>query len=159
MPKFCINLHSPYCCIQTCYNHEIHRYQRFSTCVTWPYCYHNFDVLFDFLLFCPISHGMTVHILPNISWSKSNQAMKFGQLIYYKRNIFLQKSSRRWGRQTSSSSFCFFRKTLYQNANVIKQMVHTLVLIILTDLDLAQNKNKLHKTSYTPGPESSILIP
>ena len=33
-----------------------------------------------------------VHILPNISQSKGNQTMKFGQLIEYnKRNIFLQK--------------------------------------------------------------------
>ena len=35
---------------------------------------------------------ITMHILPNISQSKSNQTMKFGQLIgYSKRNIFLQK--------------------------------------------------------------------
>ena len=34
-----------------------------------------------------------IHILPNISQSKGNQTMKFGQLIEYnKRNIFLQKS-------------------------------------------------------------------
>ena len=33
-----------------------------------------------------------IHILPNISQSKSNQIMKFGQLIEYnKRNIFLPK--------------------------------------------------------------------
>ena len=33
---------------------------------------------------------ITIHILLNISQSKSNQAMKFGQLLEYnKRNIFL----------------------------------------------------------------------
>ena len=33
---------------------------------------------------------IAIHILPNISQSKSNQAMKFGQLIEYKkRNNFL----------------------------------------------------------------------
>ena len=33
----------------------------------------------------------TMHILPNISRSKGNQSMKFGQVIEYsKRNIFLQ---------------------------------------------------------------------
>ena len=33
---------------------------------------------------------IAIQILPNISQSKSNQAMKFGQLIEYKkRNIFL----------------------------------------------------------------------
>ena len=35
----------------------------------------------------------TMHILRNISRSKGNQAMKFGQLIRYNvRNNFLQKS-------------------------------------------------------------------
>ena len=34
------------------------------------------------------------HILPNISSSKGNQTMKFGQLIEYNmRNIFLEKSA------------------------------------------------------------------
>ena len=34
-----------------------------------------------------------MHILPNISRSKGNQAMKFGQLIEYKmRSIFVEKS-------------------------------------------------------------------
>ena len=35
---------------------------------------------------------IAIHILPNISQSKDNKTMKFGQLIEYnKRNIFLQK--------------------------------------------------------------------
>ena len=35
----------------------------------------------------------TIHILPNISRSKDNQAKKFGQLIKYnKRNIFFFKN-------------------------------------------------------------------
>ena len=35
---------------------------------------------------------IAIHILPNISQSKGNQKMKFGQLIEYKkRNIYLQK--------------------------------------------------------------------
>ena len=34
-----------------------------------------------------------IHILPNISRSKSNQALKFGQLIEFNmRNIFVEKS-------------------------------------------------------------------
>ena len=34
---------------------------------------------------------IAIHILPNISRSKGNKAMKFGQLIEYnKRNIFFQ---------------------------------------------------------------------
>ena len=39
---------------------------------------------------------ITIHILPNISQSKGNQTMKFGQLIEYnKRNNFLQKVCRK----------------------------------------------------------------
>ena len=37
------------------------------------------------------SQTIAIHILPDISQSKGNQTMKFGQLIEYKRNIFLQK--------------------------------------------------------------------
>ena len=38
-----------------------------------------------------------IHVLPNISQSKGNQAMKFGQLIEYnKRNFFFQKLYEKW---------------------------------------------------------------
>ena len=44
----------------------------------------------------PYLQTIAIHILPNISQSKGNQGMKFGQLIEYdKRNIFLQKL---WGK-------------------------------------------------------------
>ena len=40
----------------------------------------------------PGQETITIHILPNISQSKSNQKMKFAQVIEYNnRNIFLQK--------------------------------------------------------------------
>ena len=43
-----------------------------------------------------------MQILPSISQSKGNQAMKFGQLIEYNtRTIFLQKSCRKRGSETS----------------------------------------------------------
>ena len=46
-----------------------------------------------------------------ISQTKDNQTMKFGQLIdYNKMNIFLQKSHRKWGRETSSRSLFVFNK-------------------------------------------------
>ena len=52
---------------------------------------------------------IAIHILPNISQSKGNQTMKFGQLIEYnKRNIFLQKLCRKWGRETSSRPLFIF---------------------------------------------------
>ena len=59
----------------------------------------------------PDEQTITIHILPNISRSKKNQKMKFGQLIEYNnRNNFLQKSCRKWGRETSSRCFFFFFK-------------------------------------------------
>ena len=43
------------------------------------------------------------HILPNISQSKGNQTMKFGQLMEYnKTNFFLEKICRKCGKETSS---------------------------------------------------------
>ena len=39
---------------------------------------------------------IAIYILPNISQTKGNQRMKFGQLIEYnKRNIFLEKLCRK----------------------------------------------------------------
>ena len=57
----------------------------------------------------PGSQTIVIHILLNISQSKDNQTMKFGQLIEYnKRNIFLQKVCRKWGKETSSTYLCSF---------------------------------------------------
>ena len=39
----------------------------------------------------PRLQTIAIHMLPNVSQSKGNQAVKFGQLIEYNRNIFLQK--------------------------------------------------------------------
>ena len=40
----------------------------------------------------PGLQAIAIHILPNISQSKGNETMKFGQLIEYNKiNIFLQK--------------------------------------------------------------------
>ena len=41
----------------------------------------------------PGQQTIAIHILPNITRSKGNQAIKFGQLIEYNmRNIFVEKS-------------------------------------------------------------------
>ena len=41
----------------------------------------------------PVYQTIAIHLLPNISRSKTNQATKFGQLIEYNiRSIFLEKS-------------------------------------------------------------------
>ena len=55
------------------------------------------------------------HILPSISRSKGNHTMKLGQLIEYSKiNIFIQKSHRKWGRETSSRPFFAFSKALHE---------------------------------------------
>ena len=44
------------------------------------------------------SQTIAIHILPNISRSKDNQTMKFGQLIVRNmRHIFLEKSYTKFG--------------------------------------------------------------
>ena len=54
---------------------------------------------------------IAMHILPNISQSKGNQTIKFGQLIEYnKSNIFLQKLYSKWEKELVSDLFLFFKK-------------------------------------------------
>ena len=56
---------------------------------------------------------IAIYILPNISQSKGNQTMKFGQLTEYnKRNIFLGKLCRKWDIETSSRPLFIFWKSL-----------------------------------------------
>ena len=46
----------------------------------------------------PAKRTSAIHILPNISRSKGNQTIQFGQLIEYNmRNIFLEKSYSKFG--------------------------------------------------------------
>ena len=54
----------------------------------------------------PDQQIIVIHILPDISRSKGNQTMKYGQLIDYDvRNIFLEKSYTKHGGETSPRSF------------------------------------------------------
>ena len=54
---------------------------------------------------------IAIHILPNISQSKGNQSMKFGQLIEHNKiNIILRKLCRKWGKETISKPLYFFKK-------------------------------------------------
>ena len=53
-------------------------------------------VIPKFITLQTVERIITIHILPNISKSKGNQAMEFVQLIEYNvRNIFLQKSGKK----------------------------------------------------------------
>ena len=54
----------------------------------------------------PCEQTIVIHILPNISRSKGNQTMKFGQLIECNmRNIFLEKSFTNCVGETSPRPF------------------------------------------------------
>ena len=46
---------------------------------------------------------IAIDILSNISRSKSNQTMKFGQLTEYNRNVFLEESYTKCDTKTSPS--------------------------------------------------------
>ena len=49
----------------------------------------------------PGEQTIVIYILPNISKSKGNQSMKFGQLIKYNmRNLFVEKSYTKWDEET-----------------------------------------------------------
>ena len=72
-----------------------------------------FQFIFSYsLMFCSSlwRHKLgNKQLLPDIS--RGNQIMNFGQLIEYNvRNIFLQKSCRKWERETSSRAL-FFKKS------------------------------------------------
>ena len=57
----------------------------------------------------PVLPSIAIHILPNVSQSKGNQAIKFSQLIEFnKGNIFLQELFRKWGKETSSRPLFIF---------------------------------------------------
>ena len=61
----------------------------------------------------PALQTFAIDILSNISQSKGNQTMKFGQLIEHnKRNIFLQKLYWKWGKKTNSRPLIIFQKNL-----------------------------------------------
>ena len=60
----------------------------------------------NFMTSQPGKQTITIHILPNISRSKGNQTIKFGQLIEYNmRNIFLKKSYTKCGGETNPRPF------------------------------------------------------
>ena len=63
---------------------------------------------------CDVTTWLTnnyIHLFPNISQSKSNQIMKIGHVIEYNnRNVFLQKSCKKRGRETSFQTSFYFSK-------------------------------------------------
>ena len=59
----------------------------------------------------PPLQAIAIHILPNISQSKSNQTMKFGKLIEYnKRNILVKNHAENEVGRLIPVLFLFFEK-------------------------------------------------
>ena len=87
----------------------------------------------------PSEQTATIYILPNISQSKVNQTMKFGQLIKYnKKNIFLQNHAENEAETLVPDLFLFFEKVLYEVLNSLNMFLDIV-------LNLAYIKNKLYK--------------
>ena len=58
---------------------------------------------------------IAVHILPNISWSKDNQVMRFGQLIeYYIKIFFLKYHAENKTERLVPDLFFFFKEALFK---------------------------------------------
>ena len=75
---------------------------------------------------------ITLHVSPNISRSKGNQTMKFGQLIKYNgRNSFHQKSCRKQGRETSSRPLLVFLETFIKSRSKRSTPKFQYVLVVI----------------------------
>ena len=72
--------------------------------------------------------------------------MKFGPLIYHKRNIFLQNSCRKWGREASSRLLSFFTKNFFLVIDEVIESSLQVIFNISIAFKLVPNKCKLHKT-------------
>ena len=57
---------------------------------------------------------ITIYILPNISRSKSNQTVTFGQLVEYNKTNIFPKNAENDARKLVPDLFLFLRKTLYE---------------------------------------------
>ena len=91
----------------------------------------NIRLISEFMTSQTGQQTIAIHILLSISRSKGNQTMKPGQLIEYNKIIIvLQKSCRKWGRETSSRPLFVFLKKHYMTP---KQVVCSLVSISLLD--------------------------
>ena len=88
---------------------------------------------------------ITIHILPNISRSKGNQAIKFGRLIkYWVENIFLKNYAENEVGRLIPELFLFFKKELYK----VKVSGQNLSFNIFWQTSTwTYNKNKLYNIS------------
>ena len=71
----------------------------------------------------PGKETIAIHVLPFISRSKDNEAVKFGQLIEYNmRKILPEKSYSKYGRETSPKPFSKKSTSLDQWSKVLNSL-------------------------------------
>ena len=77
----------------------------------------------------PGSQTIAIHILINISRSKGNKTIKFGQLIEYNtRNIFLENSYTKCGKETIPRPF-LKKSKLSISLNQLPKILYSLFLL------------------------------
>ena len=92
-----------------------------------------------------LSNNYDAHVVQYLT-KKDNQTMKFGQLIEHnKTNNFLWKSSRKRGTDTSSKPLFLFLKSFIWSKSKCSAAYFQYISIAL---NLAYNKDKLHKTLF-----------
>ena len=57
---------------------------------------------------------MTIHVLLNISQSKGNQTLKFGQVVEYNNIFFFKNHAENEALRLVPDVFLFFKKPLYE---------------------------------------------
>ena len=102
----------------------------------------------NFMTSQPAYKIIPIHVFPNISRSKDNQTMKFGQVIECKMgNIFLEKSCTKFGGETSPRLFSEKLKlviTLDQYSKVLYSL-----LFCMTSWGLSKhNETKVQNTCF-----------
>ena len=81
-----------------------------------------------------LTNNCAIHIFTNISRNKGNQAIKFRQLTEYNmKNIFLEKSYLKCGRETSSRPFSKKSNWAYLWINILKFYVFCLIVCQVED--------------------------
>ena len=76
---------------------------------------------------------ITIHIFPNISRSKGNQAMKFGQFINKSRSISPENSCTKWGGETSSEPFLENQNSAFLRINSVNNYTVFLLFALVKD--------------------------
>ena len=85
---------------------------------------------------------ITIHLLLNITRSKGNQTIKFGQSMEYNmRNIFPEKSNIKCGKEANPRPF-YKKSKLSMSLNQQSEMLYSL-LLLHTHVEVYQNILKL----------------